>query len=821
MGLIRLSPPKARLDDMIASFLSDLRFALRQMIKKPGFAIIAVLTLTLGIGANAAIFSVLDAVVLSPLRFPESERLVRIYETSSDNPDRDLRDSYHTVPGFLDLRREAGGIETLAAIYTYREDGRDLTDGESPRRIRVLPTSADYFEVYGVSARLGRSFTQEEEREDANVVILSHRLWQAHTGGDPNVLGTTIQLDGAAYAVVGVGRPGFRDAAVGDVDAWVPLDLPAGEYSRQNHFLSIIGRLDRGVSLEQAQTHVSAVNARIVETYEEVPDTQLMRVISLHEDVVGSTDAMLRVLMGAAGLVLLIACVNVANLFLARSLGRRREIAIRSALGSGRGRLVRQFFAESLLVAALAGVAGLVVAHVGVRFLLSISPDAVARAQEVGLDGRLLVFAAAVTVLTALFFGLVPALRGSRVDLTADLREGSRGMAGGKQSSRVRTVLVATQVALALVLLIGAGILIKSFAALQGQDYGFDSSELLTFEVHLPDARYEDPVLRVNFHQRFHESLRSIPGVESVAATSWLPAAGPYHDWGYRYEDADGELQWEGAQMMIIEGDYFETMGIPLLAGRTFNEGDGEDSPAVMIISETVARIALPDRDPIGQQFYSADTVRTVVGVVPDVAYDARGSRKSKIYIPHTEYGDDRNWALVQVVKTRAGLGIIPQVRRELDAIDPELVIYRARSMEQVLGHHMESERFALTLMGIFSGVALLLAAIGVYGILSYSVSQRTREFGIRMALGATTGAVRRRVLAQGATLAGIGLVTGLLGAFWLSQLLRSMVFGVSVTDPMIFGLVTLCLALVAMAAGYVPARRATRVTPMQALREE
>ncbi len=804
---------------MIASFLSDLRFALRQMIKKPGFAIIAILTLTLGIGANAAIFSVLDAVVLSPLRFPEPERLIRIYEADAQSSSAGI--GFHTVPGFLDLRREAEGIEHLAAIYTYREAGRDLTDGEVPRRIQVLPTSAGYFEVWGISPLLGRGLAVEEEREDANVVILSYRLWQSHTGGDPDVLGTTIRLDGAAYTVVGVAPAGFRDAAVGDVDAWVPLDLPEGEYSRQNHFLSIIGRLERGVSVAQGQTYVSAVNTRIVEEHEEVGDTQLMRVVSLHDDVVGSTDTMLRILMGAAGLVLLIACVNVANLFLARSLGRRREIAIRSALGSGRGRLVRQFFAESLLVATLAGLAGLVVAHLGVRFLLSISPEAVARAQEVGLDGRLLLFAAAVTVLTAVLFGLVPALRGSRVDLTSDLREGSRGMAGGKRSTRIRTALVATQMALALVLLIGAGILIKSFAALQGQDYGFDSSDLLTFEVHLPDARYEDPVLRVEFHQRFHERLRSIPGVEAVAATSWLPAAGPYHDWGYRYQDADGEMQWEGAQMRIIEGDYFETMGVPLLAGRTFNAGDGEDAPPVMIISETAARIALPDRDPIGQQFYSADTVRTVVGVVPDVAFDARGSRKSKVYIPHTEFGDDRNWALIQAVKTESGLGILPQVRRELDAIDPELVIYRARTMEQLLGRHMESERFALTLMGIFGGVALLLAAIGVYGILSYSVSQRTREFGIRMALGATTGAVRRRVLTQGATLAGVGLLTGLLGAFWLSKLLQSMVFGVSVTDPVIFGVVTLSLALVAMAAGYVPARRATKVTPMQALREE
>ena len=355
--------------------------------------------------------------MLKPLRFPEPERLIRIYEADSESSVAGI--GYHTVPDFLDLRREAEGIEHLAAIYTYREAGRDLTDGEVPQRIQVLPTSAGYFDVWGIAPLLGRGFAVEEEREDANVAILSYRLWQSHTGGDPAVLGTTIRLDGAAYTVVGVAPAGFRDVAGGDVDAWVPLDLPEGEYSRQNHFLSLIGRLERGVTVAQAQSHVSAVNARLVDEYDEIPDTQLMRVVSMHEDVVGSTDTMLRILMGAAGLVLLIACVNVANLFLARSLGRRREIAIRSALGSGRGRLVRQFFAESLLVAALAGVAGLVVAHLGVRFLLSISPDAVARAQEVGLDGRLLLFAAAVTVLTALLFGLVPALRGSRVDLTS------------------------------------------------------------------------------------------------------------------------------------------------------------------------------------------------------------------------------------------------------------------------------------------------------------------------------------------------------------------------------------------------------------------
>jgi putative ABC transport system permease protein len=801
------------------SLLADVRFALRQMLNSPGFAVVAVLTLTLGIGANAAIFSVLDSVVLSPLSYPEPDRLVRVYEGSRENPGSAA--AYHTVPDFLDLRREVEAFEHLAAIYTYRETGRDITVGDVPQRIQVLLTGADYFDVYKTPPLIGRGFTREEEREDARVVVLSHRLWRAHTGADPNVLGTPIELDGDRYTVVGVARPGFRDVVGGDIEAWVPLDLREGEYSRGNHFLTLLGRLRPDVTLAQAQTGVDAVNARIVEEFEQVNEDQIMRVVSLHEDVVGTADTMLLVLMGAAALVLLIACVNVANLFLARSVGRRREIAVRSALGSGRSRLVRQFLTESFLVAGLAGAAGLVAAYFGVRVLLSISPEAVARSQEVVLDGRLVLFAVGVTVFTALIFGLVPALRGSRVDLNADLREGSRGMAGGVRSTRIRAGLVASQVALAFVLLIGAGLLMKSFSRLIGQDLGFDGESVTTFEVHLPDARYEDPALRVQFHRHLHEGLRQLPGVVSVGASSWLPAAGHYHEWGFRYETADGELDWEGAQMRIVEGDYFRTMGIPLLSGRTFDAGDNEDAPPVMIINESTAKIAFRDANPIGGRFYSADTVRTVVGLVPDVAWTARGDRVAKIYLPHAEFGDDRNWALIQVVKTAGGVEILGGVRRVLDAMDPQLVIYRARFMEDVVGRHIAQDRFAPTLMGVFAAVALMLAAIGVYGVLSYSVSQRTHEFGIRMALGATVGAVRRLVLTRGLALAVAGLGLGLLGAYWLSQLLQGLLFGVSVKDPQIFAAVTVCLAFVALAAGYVPARRATRITPMQALREE
>lgn len=804
---------------MLHSTLSDLRFAVRQLLKRPAFAIVAVLTLALGIGANAAIFSVLDAVVLSPLRYPEPERLVRIYEASTEDPE--FTAGYLTVPGFLDLRRDAEGFQHLAAAYTYRETGRDLTDGEVPRRIRVLATGAGYFETYGSPPLLGRGFTRDEERPDARVVVLSHRLWRDHTGADPEVVGSTIQLDGRGFTVIGVASPGFRDVVGGEVEAWVPLDLREGEYSRQNHLLTLLGRLRPGVTVAQAQTHVDAVNARIVEESQEVPDWQIMRVVPLRDDVVGTADTMLLVLMGAAGLVLLIACVNVANLFLARSVGRRREIAIRSALGSGRGRLVRQLLTESLFVAALAGAAGLAAALLGVRLLLSISPEAVARAQEVGLDARLALFAVGATVLTALVFGLLPALRGSRVDFGADLREGSRGMTGGVRSTRVRTGLVAAELGLALILLVGAGLLIKSFAGLIGQDLGFDGENVTTFEVHLPTVRYEDPALRVRFHQQLHERLRAVPGVVSVGASSWLPAAGHYHEWGFQYETADGEWEWEGAQMRIIEGDYFRTMGIPILRGRAFDAGDDEDAPPVMIISQSAADIAFEDADPIGRRLFSPGELRTVVGVVPDVAWTARGDRMPKIYIPHAEFGDDRNWALIQVVKTQPGATILGAVRRELDAMDPQLVIYRARPMEAVVGRHIAQDRFALTLMSVFAAVALALAAIGVYGVLSYSVSQRTHEFGIRMALGASTRTVRRLVLARGAVVAGAGLGLGLLGAYWLSRLMQALLFGVEATDPQIFGVVTLFLGLVALGAGYLPARRATRISPMQALREE
>lgn len=799
---------------------SDLRFALRQMFRQPLFAAVTVLTLALGIGANTAIFTVLDAVLLSPLQYPEPDRLVRVYQASAETPDATW---FLTVPDAVDLRAGADAFQQLATLYTYREHGRDVTGSGAARRIRVLRISADYFAVYGAAPALGRPFLREEEREEGRLTVLSHWMWQEFADGDPAIIGRSIELDGEAYTVVGVMGPEFHDVVAGRVDAWVPEDLlPGGSKHRGNHYLSMIGRLRPGTTIAEAQAQIDGINQTIVEQSEQVSDDRIYRVDPLLDDVVGTADTMLAVLMGAAGLVLLIACVNVANLFLARSLGRQRELAVRSALGSGRRRLVRQLLTESLVLATIAGVAGVAVATVGVRVLLSMSPDAIARSEEVGFDGRMLVFALAVTLLTTLVCGLVPALRGSRVDVATSLKNSARGIGSGVGARRMRTALIISQVSLALILLVGSGLLLHSFATLQSADLGFRSDRVATFEVHLPDSRYGDPADRIEFHRRLHDRLRGMPGVVAAGAVSKLPSSGHYHEWGFRYETTSGALDWEGAQMRIVEGDYFEVMGIELLAGRTFEPADDRTAPRVMVISETAADIAFPDKDPIGRQFFAADTVRTVVGLVRDVAYDARGSRMAKIYIPHAEYGGDRNWALAQVVRTSGDpVTVLAAAGGELRAMDPQLVLYRADTMHGVLGQEIAQDRFALSLMALFAIVAVLLAAIGIYGVLSYWVGQRTHEIGIRLALGATAGRVLRAFVRQVAWLAGVGILIGLLGAWWLSTLLGSLVYEVDVRDFRVYVVSALILSLVALSAGVLPARRATGVAPANALREE
>lgn len=809
-----------RKDNLMLGIWQDVRIAVRTLGRAPGFAAVAVLTLALGIGANTAVFTVLNSVLLTPLPYDQPERLVRIYTAYDQCPDcRNVLSG----PDFVDHRARVEAFENVAVLYTYRERGVDITQEGTPRRVRALPVSSGYFEVFHAPPTLGRTFTRDEEREAARVAVLSHALWQSHSGGDSDILGRGITMDGASYTVIGVMPPTFLDVIAGEVDVWIPQDLQPDYMfnSRGNSYLTGIGRLAAGVTLAQAQAQLDVVSANLKELYPETNETRRVRIYPMFEEVVGPSRTMLFMLMGAASLVLLIACVNVANLFLARSISRQRESAVRAALGAGPLRLARQLLIEGLVLAVAGGAIGLMLAFTGMRFLLAISPESLARAQEISFDPRLLGFTIGITVVTVVLFGLVPALRSARVSLNETLQDSTRGTTGGTSRRRMGDVLVASQMALALMLLVGAGLLMKSFVTQLHTNLGIEPDNVLTFEVHLPDARYGDPDARIRFHQLFQDRLRAAPGVKTVGATSWLPVTGRYHSWGMRWRNAEEEIEGISVQNRIIEGDYFAAMGIALLQGRTFTSADGRDAPPVAIISKMAADRAFPDGGAIGRPIGAAGKPRTVVGIVSDVAVDHRGTFQPTVYIPHTEYGDDRNWALIQVVSATANpSSLLPLVRSELTAIDRDLVVYHPRPMTTVMGRQVARDRFALTLMGVFAVVALTLAAIGIYGVLSYSVNQRTQEIGIRMALGAGGTTITWLVVGHALALAGIGIGVGLAVAVGATRFMESMLFEVSPFDVVTFGTVAIGLAAVAALAAYVPARRAARLDPVTALRE-
>jgi putative ABC transport system permease protein len=801
-------------------FFADLRRAVRALRRQPGFTLVALITLALGIGANTAVFSVLSSVVLEPLPFGHPGRLVRLYTAALDEPGARY---FHTVPDILDVREQSGAFASVGVMYTYREVGSDLTarDGTT-QRVRVIPVSADYFRTLEATPLLGRTFTADEEHPDVRRILLSHALWVAFAGADPDIVGRTLQVDGEAYEVIGVMRPALHDVVTGDAAAWVPLSLETGgENTRDNHYLSAVARLAPGVSLAQAQARVDAVMARLRQDF--APNARshrTMRVVPLHADVVRGSAAAVYVLMGAAGLVLLIACLNVANLFLARSLAQTREIAVRTALGAGVARLAGPHLAEGLLLALTGGVVGSAVAVGGVKLLLAVSPESLARAEEVGFDLRLLGFALVTTLLTALVFAAAPAVRATRVDPIQALHEGERGSTSGRAARRARSTLVATQVALALVLLVGAGILMRSFLALARVPLGFRPDHVATFEVHLSTPRYAAPERRIQLHQALLERVREIPGVEAAGAISWLPANGHYHQWGFGTLDATGRRQWADAMVRVVDGDVFGALGIPLLGGRTFTAGDRLDTDPVALIDQSLARTVYGTRDPFGMRFLTGGREFTVIGVVGTVAYEADGTPFPMVYLSHAQFANDRNWALTYVVRTSVPPEqIVAPARRALAALDPALVLYQPRSMDAVLARHRARDRFTLLLMGTFAAIALTLAAVGVYGVLSYTVAQRTHEIGVRMALGARPPEVRALVVRQGAQVAGVGIVTGLGAAWLLSRMLGSLVFGVSPRDPLVFAGVAIVLAGVIGAASYVPARRASRVDPVEAMR--
>lgn len=805
----------------------DLRYACRQLRRSPGFSAVVIATLALGIGGTTAVFSVVQAVLLTPLPYEQPGQLVRLYQQEPDKPGTR---NYLAAPHFASLREHAASFEAVAALFTFSETGLDLVRGGQAERLRVLRVTSDYFHTLRSGTLRGPGFDRADD-VGTRCVVLSDRLWRTRFGNDPSVVGSTVRLSGEPYEVVGIAPRGFEDPIAGDVDVWVPYSLTRDltrNSAEENNALSAVGRLRSGVSLEQASAELSSLSRSMKERW---PAARLSAVdaVPLQEDLVATARRPLHLLLVAVGLMLLVACVNVANLVFARTMGRVHELATRSALGSGTRRLVRQLLVESLLLATIGGLTGLAFAAIGINVLQTLGRDALPRLDEIGFDPMVLGFAALVTVVTAVAVGIAPALRFGRIPPIHALRQQSRSTTSTHGQGRLRSGLAAAQLALALTLLVGAGVLLASFHRLQRVDLGFRVDDVLTFDVNLPTIRYGAD-RRAAFQEELARRLRTIPGVTAAGGMSFLPATGSYHGWntsllsgplaGTQVRRADGF----NMQQRVVSGDVFAALEIRVLAGRTFDARDDASVSARAVVSANFARAAFPGLPldaVIGQGIRAGGRRLEIIGVVSDVTLDVYGAPTVTVYHAHRQFADDRNWALSQVVATEVPPErILGDVRAAIAAMDRELVVHRAAPMTEVVGRGVDRERFALVLMGAFAVVSLMLAALGLYGLLAYAVRQRTQEIGIRMALGATATQVRVVVLRQAALILAIGLVAGIAGAMVLGRWLTSLVFEVSPSDPKILLATASLLTFTGLLAAWLPARRASRVAPRVALQE-
>jgi putative ABC transport system permease protein len=814
----------------LETFWSDIRYGFRTLLKNPGFATVAILTLALGIGANTAMFSAVNAVLLRPLPFTHPERLVQLWETESAVPQAPF-----AAPDFVDWRAQNQAFDDMT-IYTWPQS-LNLSGAGEPEHISGVLTQANFFSVLGSAPMLGRTFTQGEDQAGHNhVAVLSYGLWQRRFGGARNVLGKEIELGGEKYGIVGVMPPDFRMGLRADL--WAPIDMdPKKLPSRGNHSFPAIGRLKSGVTPQQAKANLNAIAKRLEEQYPGSNRHVGADVVEMREQLTGDVRPALLVLLGAVALVLLIACVNVANLLLARASSRQREIALRSALGASRSRIVRQLLTESVLLSFLAAIPGILIAYWGVSLLRSLPGAPLRVLDQISVDGPVLGFAVGIAALTGLVFGLAPALQVGRRDLHDDLKSGGKGAGVAASSSKwLRNGLVVGEIALSLCLLIGAGLLLRTFERLRSVEIGVRPDNVLTAKVALPEAQYAESQ-RTRVFREMAERLENAPGVDAAAVSSEIPLDGGTNSYakkpGAPAEELGALMEWNE-----ITPGYFKAFGIPFREGRTFTAADFDlvqkvseaakksdsnyEGPMMIgIINQKMATEFWPNESAVGKVFEVNSIPVQVIGVVADtkIFTSPRQNTIDEAYFP-IGLGS-RSEMAITVHSSQAAAALPETVRRTIAGMDSSLPVFNVRTMDQVIVESSSDTRFEALLLGTFAGLALLLAAVGIYGVMSYLVAQRTQELGIRMALGAQPFDVLRLVIGRGVALTVAGLAIGLVAAFAITRLLSKLLFGVSATDPVTFFSVALLLGIVALAACYIPARRATRINPLVALRYE
>ncbi len=812
----------------MTNFWQDVRYGLRVLLKNPGFTAIAVLTLALGIGANTALFSVVNGVLLNPLPYPEPDRLVAVYEKTSD-----FERSSITYPNFLDWHKES---HLFSALGAARSEEYNLTGVGDPERLHGHMISADFFTALGVHLPLGRNFLSEEDQAGGTpVAILGEGLWKRKFGMSQEVLGKSITLNGTTYTVIGVGPA--RITGFSPTDVYVPIGQWTDTTFRNRAIgmgTTAIGRLKAGVTQEQARAEMEKIAANLAAAYPESDKGVGATIVPMKIDAVGNVRGILLVLLGAVSFVLLIACANVANLLLARSTGRAREFAIRSALGASPGRVIRQLLTESVMLGIAGGGLGLLLAKWGTGVILAALPESLPRTEEIGIDGHVLAYTLGVSILTGIVFGLVPALKTMRRDMHDTLKKGGRGSSGARH--RTQSVFVAAEMAMAVVLLVGAGLMIRSLAALWGINPGFDARNVLTFNISsTSDPNITAAQLRTKYRQGMRE-LNAVQGIESVSLVGGaLPMTGdsevPFWVEGRPKPASEQEMPF--ALFYLVTQDYHKVMKIPMERGRSFTTRDDEHAPVVAIIDDSFARKFFPNEDPLGKRLNLAflDMQPEIVGVVGHVEHWGLGSKghdnlQAQIYIPVWQI-PDKFWPLLanggQYAARTAGvpLGLTNSIREAVQRMDNSAVMYEVRPMQDIVAGSVATQRLAMILLSVFSGLALVLSSIGIYGVISYLTGQRTQEIGVRIALGASGKDVLRMILGEGMRITLVGVVVGMVAALGLTRLITTLIYGVGVMDPITFGAVAILLTGVALLACYIPARRAMRVDPIVALQYE